>query len=334
MRAQLNTAIYSGTGTNSKLCDGVINAYHVNYNDGVDGQDAKKMDLFNSKETLSILSNNTLLAVERKSGNTERDTVFLNMTNLTNSSYEFKFNATNFDPSIMIYLEDRFSGNTTLISKTDTTTVPFYITSAAESFTANRFRIIYKEANVLPVTFSNVKASKRNKQAVIDWTVENEINIRKYEVEKSTDGSNFVLVNTTAANSNNAILKNYQWIDNDITSSSNYYRIKSFDQNESIAFSKIVLVRFDAVHPAITVFPNPVTDAVINLKLSNLTAGYYSATMHDVSGKQVYKATLQIGENQHQIKINTGSFLADGQYELQLIGNNISMNSKVLIKTH
>ena len=46
----------------------------------------------------------------------------------------------------------------------------------------------------MPVTFSNVKAFELNNNIKVEWKVENETNIRQYEIEKSADGRQFVKV--------------------------------------------------------------------------------------------------------------------------------------------
>jgi hypothetical protein len=47
----------------------------------------------------------------------------------------------------------------------------------------------------------------------VDWTVENEVNISKYEVEKSIDGVNYSKVNSTLAIGANNTTTNYKWLD-------------------------------------------------------------------------------------------------------------------------
>ena len=45
------------------------------------------------------------------------------------------------------------------------------------------------------------------------WQVQNELNILKYEVEKSTTGSNFLKMFTVSVSGTNNAQNNYQWTD-------------------------------------------------------------------------------------------------------------------------
>ena len=49
------------------------------------------------------------------------------------------------------------------------------------------FRIVFAPMIALPVTFTNVKAYGMGKNINVEWKVENEVNIKKYEVERSEE---------------------------------------------------------------------------------------------------------------------------------------------------
>ena len=51
----------------------------------------------------------------------------------------------------------------------------------------DRFRIVFAPSVVLPVTFTSVKAYRQDKNINVEWRVENEMNIKQYEVEKSIE---------------------------------------------------------------------------------------------------------------------------------------------------
>ena len=60
---------------------------------------------------------------------------------------------------------------------------------------------------MLPVTFTMVKAYQQNKKINVEWSVENEMNIKQYEVEKSTNGTEFTTLAIKAGRLTAAVLQ-------------------------------------------------------------------------------------------------------------------------------
>ncbi len=65
------------------------------------------------------------------------------------------------------------------------------MTTNAFSKATNWFSVIFRPLAILPVTISSLKATLKEADILVEWKVENELNISKYEVEKSADGINF-----------------------------------------------------------------------------------------------------------------------------------------------
>ena len=105
--------------------------------------------------------------------------------------------------------------------------------------------------------------------------VENEINISKYEVEKSTNGVNFVKINTTIATGTNNNSTSYNFLDITPAQGNNFYRIRSYNQSGSFDYSKIVLVKLGKTNTGISVYPNPVKDNLIGIAFNNMEKGVY-----------------------------------------------------------
>ena len=78
----------------------------------------------------------------------------------------------------------------------------------------------------------------------MNWLSSNEENLNTYQVQRSTDGSNFADLtngNMAAKNSSNAV--NYNFTDNNPVSGINYYRLKITDKAGKISFSTIVFCK-------------------------------------------------------------------------------------------
>ena len=173
------------------------------------------------------------------------------------------------------YLEDAYLRTSTPISLTGTTDYDFSINADAASANMERFRIVFRQATLLPVTITSVKAYESNDNIAVDWKVENEINIVKYEIEKSLNGTSFTAVGTQVVKGNNNSSNTYSWIDQNVSAGTNYYRIKIFDASGEVKYSSIVKVNIDAVAFGITIYPNPVKGSVFNVQFKQQTSGKY-----------------------------------------------------------
>ena len=202
-----------------------------------------------------------------------------------------------------------------------TTTVNFAVTSTAASYAANRFMIVFSQLEALPVTFTSVNAIQQGTNIVVDWQVDNEMNMKQYETEKSNDGNFFMTIATTGATANNGGSAGYETIDNHPSQGANFYRIKSVDINGTINYSKVVKVVTETALPDFNVFPNPVADGIIHLELLNQPAGTYSVRLTSKTGQLIFEKQIihTAGTSLEQIRLD--KYLPHGIYQLQISGS-------------
>ena len=291
---QLRTSLYVVKADNSiYMADGLLINYGNNYSNTVDDMDAIKST--NVSENLSIKTANTLLVIERRHSITEKDTVFLNLANTKVQHYRFEFTADQLDqPGVTGFLEDNYLHTSTPLNLNGSTIADFNIVNIPGSYAADRFRIVFTPALVLPLSFTSIKAYSKNRNIAVEWRVENESNLKQYEVEKSADGNHFTKSSTQKAN--NWAVNNYNWLDVHATPGYNYYRIKSISVNGDIAYSEVVKVFMGKGKQEITVYPNPVISNTISLQLVNQPAGNYHVKLFNNMGQQVLENTIQHAE--------------------------------------
>ena len=107
------------------------------------------------------------------------------------------------------FITDKYLNKKTALNMEGTTVYNFTIINVPGSYAADRFYIEFQTLNLLPVTFTSVKASQKSKDISVDWKVENQSNMKQYEVEKSTDGNNFSKAGNVHANNLEAAV--YNW---------------------------------------------------------------------------------------------------------------------------
>lgn len=317
------TATYNAVGNAQ---DGAVVLFNSAFSNEVNDDDAAK--LTNQDENLAIQRGSSLMSIERRNmpaaGN---DTIKLKLWQLSNSSYTLKLNASYFDNTTTAYLFDAYTNTSTPLNMTAVTEVNFAVTSDSASSNTNRFAIVLNNNNALPVTFTAINGYAKNNGINIDWMVANEINLSKYEVEKSADGIHFnMLSSINAANQNS-----YSYFDATTMGTNNYYRIKAVDKNAAVQYSSIVNVKMNKGTTSVTVLNNPVKNKLLVVQFDAVKAATYTIQLINNAGQLV---------QQKQITCNAGTFVQsielsgvmNGMYQVQITGADVKLNKTVIVE--
>ncbi len=174
---------------------------------------------------------------------------------------------------------------------------------------------------VVPVKFTAFSATKKDNDALLTWTVENEIaTTDRYEIERSIDGNTFDKIATLARNINNTnTSKTYNTVDPNlsITKKSGliYYRIKQLDLDGRVVYSDIKSVRMGD-NGGISVFPNPAHDFT-NLSIDATNAGLVVIDLMSADGKQISTNSMQVQKGTNIKRISTNNLPA-GTYLMRI----------------
>jgi hypothetical protein len=127
---------------------------------------------------------------------------------------------------------------------------------------------------VLPLNLLSFTATPKGNDALLNWKTDNEINVQKYDVERSNNNGMFTYVGTQQALVGSGT-KNYSLTDfnaaNFAVNKTLYYRLKMFDNNGSFKYSEIRKVNFDKTNmDIVSVYPNP-TSGKVNIILNTST---------------------------------------------------------------
>ncbi len=176
-------------------------------------------------------------------------------------------------------------------------------------------------AVVLPVKFTGFNVAKKDKDALLTWQIENETSQSdSYEIERSTNGTDFVKVDEVAAKNNGSSTNTYTFTDANFTrfraSGVVYYRIKQMDKDGRFTLTNIRTLRLDTKNIAVNVYPNPIKN-IATVSFDLLSDADVKMTINDASGKQVQTIPLQLfkGVNTKKIDMST---LAAGSYTLSV----------------
>jgi hypothetical protein len=326
VRVNLNIVNADSTLT---LADGIVAEFSNNFSDGIDRDDAMKFT--NINENIAFIRNGTAMAAERRPSVEAIDTLFIKLWKTTPKNYQFNITPDAFY-GVNIVLQDLYLNTNLRLPLFGSTKVNFTIDANPASADVNRFRIIFQKYNVLPVTVTGIKASLQNNKVAVEWAVENEINIVKYEIEKSVDGSVFSTAGVVEALSGSNAHNTYNWLDVTPAPGANFYRLKIYDRNSETKYSAVVkVISVKSASGAISIYPNPVKGNTINVLLSNQSKGNYQLRLTSIAGQVLYTANM-ISENGNGVlAVNITSKLTAGSYQLEVITPDGKRNTHKLI---
>lgn len=175
--------------------------------------------------------------------------------------------------------------------------------------------------STLPVRIVSFTVQPQGGQVQLKWTVAEQLYIKEYVAETSTNGTDFTELATVPATASSA----YSAVQARIPAGTNFYRIRIVEFNGTYTFSETRRLNFSAISN-ISVFPNPVKESLhINLA-GAVTTGMVTIQISSVDGKlqlqQQMNAASQAGT------INLGK-LAPGLYIVRVIGQSELLNKTI-----
>ena len=299
------------------LLDGVVSQFDDLYSNEIDGYDALKIG--NSlSENIGILRSAKRFSMERRSMVSQTDTVFYNLGLLKRQSYQFDFNAENLSASgLNAKLIDKFLGTSTSINLDSTTSFLFTVTTDPLSYAADRFYLVFNRMSLLPVNFIAVSAKRKDQNsAIVNWKVNNEIELDKYSIQRSFDGTTFETIGNVLPKAHNTSTADYLLEDNKAQNKLMFYRIKSIGLNGVIQYSNIVKIYPTANTESISISPNPVINKEINLRFNQIEPGNYSVAVYNSEGRLVKKSNIAISAGQAIEQIQLKKSVMSGNYNV------------------
>lgn len=168
----------------------------------------------------------------------------------------------------------------------------------------------------VPISLSAFNITCRDNGAVINWQTASESNTDHFEVERSSNGTDWVTIATQKAAGQSNTLQNYSYADGSPASSAKLlYRIKAVDKDsrESYSPAKVSGCKSMGVW---TVWPNPATEQV-RVSLSTEPGGAHQVRLQLIDSKgsvvRRWNKELQPGANQFTLDLHN---LPGGAYHL------------------
>ncbi len=316
MRINLNKI---NTDASISLQDGMLTIYDSVYSDLLDQWDAQKVTNFS--QNISSIRNATKIAIERRAPIGYTDTTYIGLQQMTAGNYQLQLQASNLNhPNLLGKLVDNYSSSSFSLNLNSTSVYSFTVDVNPASAAVDRFNVVYYPATPLPVQFTSIKAWQQGtgNNIMVEWKVDNQVNIQQYLIEKSADGRQFSTIGTQAAIGGNGASMTYNFLDASSFVGDNFYRIRSIGLSGEPSYSSIVKVKIGKGISSISIYPNPVVDNYVNLQFNNLPKGDYLLKLFNNTGQIIFTSRIshQGGSATQSIAFNKA--WAKGNYILEI----------------
>lgn len=174
--------------------------------------------------------------------------------------------------------------STTSVGDITTSIAPTFVTGTAMPFTF----MAPTTVNPLPIELTSFSGSTSLNGNLLTWITASETNNDHFELERSKDAENFEKITTIEGHGNSTTTINYNYLDENIGSSLNYYRLKQVDFNGNFTYSNTIALENTILADSyINPYPNPTADGIINL---NINGNITSLVVYNMLGEIIYNS--------------------------------------------
>ena len=178
----------------------------------------------------------------------------------------------------------------------------------------------------LPVKLTSFAGSLNNGRISLQWAVAENQNNDHFEVEKSTDGTEF----TTAA----IVMASFKpgsesYSINEIMKSEKvYYRLRMFDNNKTVTFSKILIFETKTVISAGGLrIVNPATDK-LSMSFTSANNQPVEIKVYDLSGRIQMNQKMNVYQGSNLINLPLTSSFKTGMYAVEVFNGSEKLGAK------
>jgi Secretion system C-terminal sorting domain len=192
---------------------------------------------------------------------------------------------------------------------------------------------LFPQQSALPVRLTSFSGSYQNQKTTLNWETEAEVNFDHFEIERSSNGSDYVPIGSKPA-TGSAGKQVYQFVD-DLSAISGRvftYRLKMVDIDGRFKYSTIILIRKETNNiKSITITPNPVSNRMAAVRFYAASAGSFDLRVVDISGKTVLQQKVKVSEGNNSVSANGIDRLSAGIYTIQMTNGSGLQSAKFII---
>lgn len=171
----------------------------------------------------------------------------------------------------------------------------------------------------LPATINQFTGAYANGFVELSWKSILNATIKQFEIERSTDGSNFRHIGQVILDEENTNSTNFTYLDILAEKGANFYRLVLVDKEGNYSYSKVLTISVEAKGITLmVVYPNPFSKKV-QVKIESDNAEPIILRVIDNSGKVMRSQAANLQKGDNRITINSVDNLPSGLYFLEMV---------------
>ena len=188
----------------------------------------------------------------------------------------------------------------------------------------------------LPITLVSFTGISDKEKVRLSWLTSSEINNDHFEIERTTNGSDYQTVTIVQGAGNSNVTNQYHADDYSPVPGTNYYRIKQVDFDGQYSYSEIISINVGEVpHDCkLSIRPNPCMGQcqVVLDDCPQAMQNGFTIYIYDALGNVVSTQTAPVSENNASITLDANSIYKPGVYVVRTkIDENTVLDEKVVI---
>jgi len=183
----------------------------------------------------------------------------------------------------------------------------------------------------LPVKWTEFTATLDKNKVQLKWITASEKNVSHFEVERSTDGSNYEQIGIVFANGNTDIMQTYLFPDDvtNLVGKTIYYRVRSVDIDERAEYSQVRIIQTHNKNGALLIntYPNPVVDE-LRITIPNAWQGkQLQLQLFNQQGQQIKSSSVSRASQTETLRL---AGLSRGFYVVKALCEDVILQQKIL----
>jgi uncharacterized protein (DUF1501 family) len=189
------------------------------------------------------------------------------------------------------------------------------------------------KAQLNPVNILSFTGKWVNDAVTLNWEVNNETKVLRYEVERSANGTSFTRIGQPVNGFNTAGNRTYTFPDNNLTQTIYYYRLKIYDTSGAFKYSEVLTLRKNAPVKGmfIKVYPNPVKEQ-FTISFEDKISGAVTVRLLNTQGAEVWRYEKEMPPVFEATFSLTPKRFAPGLYIMQVMANGNEGTLKVVVQ--
>jgi hypothetical protein len=184
-------------------------------------------------------------------------------------------------------------------------------------------------SSILPFVFKKFTVLPTERGNQLQWTISSQSDVARYEVEYSTDATNFRKVTTVASNNANGDIS-YDYLHTIQNDMDGFYRIKIISTDGTYEYSIVQSVKAQKLITKLQAYPNPTT-GLFRIKIPSENKGALNMQVYDGGGKLIMVKRLELRPGAQEVPVDF-TRLAAGTYQIVCEGYNVKWTTRIIKK--